>query len=383
MIRIFSVGLMLALAVGMNTNIANAQFSDNFDSYANGQLLDGVGGWQGWWMNAAVAGRASNAFSNSSPNSIIIKNNNDDGTGPSTDAVNRLNGPYASGQWSITCEQYIPSGGLGNQFFILLNNYNDVGDPGMAWSTQIRANLATGIVDDANPNNSNTTALVYDQWVPIRVDIDLDADTCDEYYNGVLQYSGAWSERGLNDADRVSEIDAIDLYGGDDAGGVVGNAYYDDLVVAQIPSGGCVPPDSYNVYRGIQRSGDLGSFADADGNVATFNPGFTINNQEAPVWLEFTANNPNATDVSVTSTAGTPGIGIRAECLNWTTGMYVQVGAQEDETFNVQTKHTFGPIDAACIDGSGNVKWRIGWRKKGFTINFPWLISVDATGACN
>ena len=78
MIRIFSVGLMLALAVGMNTNIANAQFSDNFDSYANGQVLDGVGGWQGWWMNAAVAGRASNAFSNSSPNSIIIKNNNDD-----------------------------------------------------------------------------------------------------------------------------------------------------------------------------------------------------------------------------------------------------------------------------------------------------------------
>ncbi len=65
MIRIFFVGLMLALALGMNTNIANAQFSDNFDSYANNQLLDGVGGWQGWFMNAAVAGHASNAFSNS------------------------------------------------------------------------------------------------------------------------------------------------------------------------------------------------------------------------------------------------------------------------------------------------------------------------------
>ncbi len=148
-------------------------------------------------------------------------------------------------------------------------------------------------------------------------------------------------------------------------------------------TGGCAPPASYTVFRGIQRSGDLGSFADADGNVATFNPGFTINNTEAPVWLVFDANAPNATDISVTSTAGTPGIGVRAECWNWSTSTYVQVGAQEDETFNVQTKHTFGPIDAACIDGSGNVRWRIGWRKKGFTINYPWLISVDATGACN
>ncbi len=147
--------------------------------------------------------------------------------------------------------------------------------------------------------------------------------------------------------------------------------------------GGCVPPASFTVFRGIQLSGDLGSFTDADGNVATFNPGFTINNTEAPVWLVFDANAPNATEISVTSTAGTPGITVSAECFNWTTGMYVHVGTPEDETFNSQTKHTFGPIDAACIDGSGNVRWRIGWRKTGFTINFPWLISVDATAACD
>ncbi len=147
--------------------------------------------------------------------------------------------------------------------------------------------------------------------------------------------------------------------------------------------GGCAPPTSYTVFRGIQLSGDLASFADADGNVATFNPGFTINNQEAPVWLVFNANAPNATEVSVTSTAGTPGITVSAECLNWSTGLYVPVGTPEDETFNVQTKHSFGPIDPACIDGNGNVQWRIGWRKTGFTINFPWLISVDATAACD
>ncbi len=110
-------------------------------------------------------------------------------------------------------------------------------------------------------------------------------------------------------------------------GSVAGNTLaFDNVDIAPASTGGCVPPASYTVFRGIQRSGDLGSFADADGNVATFNPGFTINNSEAPVWLVFDANAPNATDISVTSTAGTPGIGVRAECWNWSTSMYVQVG---------------------------------------------------------
>ncbi len=183
-----------------------------------------------------------------------------------------------------------------------------------------------------------STTLIYDQWIPIRVDIDLDADTCEEYYNGVQQYSGGWSERGLNDADAVSEIDAIDLYGGDDVPAVVGNAYYDNLVLAQIPSGGCVPPAAYNVYRGIQRSGDLGSFADADGNVATFNPGFTINNQEAPVWLVVHGKHSKCDGHLSDINRGHAGYWRSGRMLQLDDRPYVQVGAQEDETFNVSNQ---------------------------------------------
>ncbi len=139
-----------------------------------------------------------------------------------------------------------------------------------------------------------------------------------------------------------------------------------DAVLAEVTpaTGACVPPATYNVYRGIERNGQLSDFAEVDGNLATYNPGFTINNQEAPVWLEFQANNPDATEITVTSTAGTPGIGIRAECFNWTTGLYVEIGAQEDESFNSLTKHSFGPVLADCIDPKGEVKWRIGWAKR-------------------
>ncbi len=123
-------------------------------------------------------------------------------------------------------------------------------------------------------------------------------------------------------------------------GSVAGNTLaFDNVDIAPASSGGCVPPASYTVFRGIQTGGTLASFQMAgDGDVATFNPGFTINNQEAPVWLVFDANAPNATDISVTSTAGTPGIGVRAECFNWTTGLYVPVGAQENEIVQLSRK---------------------------------------------
>ncbi len=202
--------------------------------------------------------------------------------------------------------------------------------------------------------------------------------------NGIPAEATLWvnpvdiNSTNITDDELIANVDAIEslaLRQDSGDGGTVGSIVTIpvvsvgtdfDAVLAEVTpaTGACVPPADYTVFRGIQRSGDLDSFADADGNVATFNPGFTINNSEAPVWLVFDANAPNATEISVTSTAGTPGIGIRAECFNWTTGAYVEVGAQEDETFNSQTKHTFGPIDSACIDGSGNVRWRVGCAKR-------------------
>ncbi len=153
------------------------------------------------------------------------------------------------------------------------------------------------------------------------------------------------------------------------------------------PLGGCIPPDTYTVFRGIvlPPPPTLQTFADEDGEVACYNPGFTINDQESPVTLDFEATNSDAIDgtVSVTSTAGTPGIGVRALCWQWPNGPFVQVGEQWDETFNSIAKHEFGPVPPGCVEqNTGRVRWRLEWRKKGFTINFPWKVTVDATGVC-
>ena len=108
--------------------------------------------------------------------------------------------------------------------------------------------------------------------------------------------------------------------------------------------------------RGVQLSGSLGDYLESDDAVASFNPGFVLNDQEAPVWLIFDAVAAGATNFSVESTAGTPGLTYTVEAFNWA---------------NDAADH---------IDVGGEVRGRVGWRQTGFIINFPWRVNVNQTG---
>ena len=68
-------------------------------------------------------------------------------------------------------------------------------------------------------------AYLTDQWVEIRVEIDLDNDTQSFFYNNVLLYSGTWS--GEVSGGGVTSIGAVDLFA--NGSSVV---YYDDLSLA-------------------------------------------------------------------------------------------------------------------------------------------------------
>ena len=56
-----SLPLFAVLAVLALPSLALAQWSDNFDGYANGTSLHGVGGWAGWDNNPAATGFVTNA----------------------------------------------------------------------------------------------------------------------------------------------------------------------------------------------------------------------------------------------------------------------------------------------------------------------------------
>jgi hypothetical protein len=209
--------LLAALAV--TPTIALADWADNFDSYETGSELHGQGGWHGWDGNASAGAKVSDAQALSSPNSAAIKT-------PS-DLVHEYEG-YTSGQWTYTAWQYIPSEtftGTERTFFILLNKYNDGGP--YSWSSELRFRVDTDKVHD-DFVSGKSLPIKYDEWVEIRVEIDLDADTQKTYYGGDLLSENTW-KRGQGDADNA--IAAVDLYAENPD-----DVYYDDLSLVPEPA---------------------------------------------------------------------------------------------------------------------------------------------------
>jgi hypothetical protein len=218
----------VAAAVWLGTaSLAQASFFDNFDSYALGGM-NGKGGWKGWDNVAAAANRAvvNTTFASSLPNSVNVSGT----TGSETDLVHQFSG-YTSGLVVFTAKQYIPSSStVGTSYFILLDIYNDGGP--YNWAMQTEFHLDTGLAYDSAISTSPNFNIVRNQWVDLRYEIDLTANTVKGYYTAapnapVLFVNRAWQSGGVN------AIAAIDLYSA-----VSNPVYYDDIQISVIPEPG-------------------------------------------------------------------------------------------------------------------------------------------------
>lgn len=201
-------GALLAFALP-----AAAQWSDNFDSYPVNTVLDNVGGWFGWDNVPAVAGNVIRARSRSAPHSLFV--------GPTTDAVHPQLG-LTSGRWTLTAWQYISTGGLTADVYLILNNVYSHGGP-YTWATQLSCSSTTATVTD-DLRTGTPQPIVFDQWVEYRLEIDLGANTVTNYYNGAQVSQGVYAVNGGPVA-----IENLDLYS---AGGT---CYWDDIRVVFVP----------------------------------------------------------------------------------------------------------------------------------------------------
>jgi hypothetical protein len=203
----------LVLAV---PGMAQADWSENFDSYALGSGLHGQGGWHTWDGTLSWDAYVSNVYSLSAPHSVSI-------TGAS-DIVHEYSG-YTSGVWMYTVWQYVPTGFSGISYFILLNTYN-IGGP-FNWSTQIAFNASTGTVISDMDNVS--LPLITGQWVELRVKVDLLQNLQTVYYNGQTLTQVSWTE-GLAPGGGALSIAAVDLFA--NTGSPI---YYDNLSLVPAP----------------------------------------------------------------------------------------------------------------------------------------------------
>ena len=183
---------------------------DNFDSYLTGSQIHGQGGWKGWDNDPAFGALTSAAQAHSAPNSVDIL-----GT---SDLVHEYTG-LTAGTWHYSAWQYIPSTFSGTTYFVMLNTYADGGP--YNWSVQVNFDSATGLVSN-DGTSGGTLPLVLDQWVELRVEIDLFFNTQSFFYDGTLLYTGTWTEE--VSAGGALNIGAVDLFAnGSDS------VFYDDI----------------------------------------------------------------------------------------------------------------------------------------------------------
>lgn len=209
-------------------------WSENFDEYPPDTDLFGLNGWKGWANSPGATAFTTDDQAFSTPNSVDINGN--------SDLVHEYFG-YTSGTWVYSAKQYVPSGMVGQSYFILLNQYDDAGVTNN-WSTQVYFDYAAGTVVNTGIG-AETLPLITDQWVDISVVIDLDNDVQTFYYGGDVLYTGSWKE-GISGGG-IANIAAVDLFAN-----LATTVYYDDIALwqpgadvpwlSESPSSGTTPP---------------------------------------------------------------------------------------------------------------------------------------------
>ena len=191
---------------------AVADWSENFDSYANGSGIIGQGGWEGWDGNPAWDGYVTDFVSNSAPHSLDIT--------PTTDAIHQFSG-YTSGLVLVSAWCYVPSSATGEQYFILLDQYAH-GGPNH-WALQVMFGL--GIVE--SQFDGVLLDLIYNRWVEFTVQIDFDNDFMHVEYDGVTLVDKPWTAGSNADGLGIANLACMDLFSnaGDDI-------YWDDISIS-------------------------------------------------------------------------------------------------------------------------------------------------------
>jgi hypothetical protein len=210
-------------ALVLSSGLASAQFfADDFESYSAPGGLEGLGGWEGWDGVNTTSTQVSTMFANSGTKSIEVA--------AGADTIRQFAGVDA-GVWTLSAMQYIPSGGQGVSYFIVMNDYNHSGP--YEWSIQIGFNHGTGNLQcDCGSTTQVIQPFITDQWVELRAEIDLDLDFVEIYYDNVLLAGYLWSSGTFGQGSYpVRAIEAIDLYPDTPGNPNVSSIWYDDIVL--------------------------------------------------------------------------------------------------------------------------------------------------------
>ena len=162
---------------------------------------------------------------------------------------------------------------------------------------------------DTNSSTDNTAIYFYDD-VHGLLQVAREGDSLAGGTIRQLTFTGNYTEigsrSGLNDSGQVAFGFRLDDFS--------------KGVAVWTPPGNEFEPNELTVVRGVPIAGELTEFLESDDLRARYNPGFTLNSQEAPVWLELEGqlptDHPQDLQIILESQAGTPGLTVTLEAWN-------------------------------------------------------------------
>ena len=142
---------------------------EDFDSLAVGSNMHDVDGWEGWQGDAQWGARVSDAVAYSGTNSLEIVGGRDDLV------------PYwpevTYGAYVLTVMQYVPATTTAGQLYYWCYGLG---------TALINCETGKVYVNNLDAATRVEADLLRDQWVELKIAINLDVKTCDFYYGDVL-----------------------------------------------------------------------------------------------------------------------------------------------------------------------------------------------------
>ena len=129
----------------------------------------------------------------------------------------------------------------GNPYFIMLSDYTDGAGDDNLWAVQLRFDIDQYIVESEFDDKS--LPLITDQWVEIRIDIDLNYDWMEIYYNGELLHEKKWSACPDNSGNGIVNISAVNLFSDSTT-----SVYFDDFSLEEV-GGGVIWSENFDFYE--------------------------------------------------------------------------------------------------------------------------------------
>jgi hypothetical protein len=229
-----AIALAMAGACALASPAAG-QFFENFEMTPPGPVC-GQRGWEQWVGSQDVCGSVILGQAFSGQRSLLIVGAQGGQTGQGDDTVHRF-GTVEGGRWIFRIRTFVPQGATGKGYVLLLSTYDDPpGSPvsDFRWSVQVGFNADNGLVEA--DFNAGTAPLVRGRWAEFKVEVDLDADTADYFYDGSRFVTGvSWTT--LLGPGGQPRIEALDLYGGEPGqGGTTGMVFDDVRLYRNVPA---------------------------------------------------------------------------------------------------------------------------------------------------